>query len=107
MNEGYLAGFVMQNIEYIKQVKGKVGMEEYLKLIQQVHSLEDYIVSRKFKELDSWFKLVSSTRVTDKDGKVLGIGSFTYYPGAMVLPKHEAVSEVRVMEERQWKIKNR
>ena len=105
ISEGYLAGFAMKNIEYIKQVKGKVGMLEYIKLIQLIHGLEEYIKSPLFKENASWAAQGVDNEITDENGNVIGKKNFVFYPGARDLSPKDAVEEVKSMEEKQWKMK--
>ena len=105
ISEGYLAGFAMKNIEYIKQVKGKVGMLEYIKLIQLIHGLEEYIKSPLFKKNASWAAQGVDNEITDENGNVIGKKNFVFYPGARDLSPKDAVEEVKSMEEKQWKMK--
>ena len=95
----------MKNIEYIKQVKGKVGMLEYIKLIQLIHALEEYIKSPKFKERAGWAGQSVNNEITDENGNVIGKKNFVFYPGARDLSPNDAVDEVTSMEEKQWKMR--
>ena len=105
ISEGYLADFAMKNIEYIKQVKGNVGMLEYIKLIQLIHALEEYIKSPKFKERAGWAGQSVNNEITDENGNVIGKKNFVFYPGARDLSPSDAVDEVTSMEEKQWKMR--
>ncbi len=105
ISEGYLADFAMKNVEYIKQVKGQAGVLDYLRLIQLVHQLEDYIKSPKFRERASWAGQAMSSEVKDEKGNVIGQKDFIFYPGTRDLSAEEAVRQVTEMEERQWRIR--
>ena len=105
ISEGYLANFAMRNIEYIKQVKGKVGMLEYIKLIQIIHGLEEYIKSSVFKSRAGWAAQGIDNEITDENGNVIGKKNFVFYPGARDLSPSDAVDEVISMEEKQWKMR--
>ena len=105
ISEGYLADFAMKNIEYIKQVKGKVGMLEYIKLIQLIHELEEYIKSSEFKERAGWAAQGVDNEITDENGNVVEKKNFVFYPGARDLSPSDAVDEVTSMEEKQWKMR--
>jgi len=105
INEGYLADFAMKNIEYIKQVKGKVGATEYLKLVKQIHYLEEYIKSPEFLARAGWASQAVSSKVTDDDGNVIGNKDFVFYSGTSYLSPTEAINEVDNMEEKQWKVR--
>ena len=105
INEGYLADFAMKNIEYIKQVKGKVGMLEYIKLIQLIHGLEEYIKSSAFEERAGWAAQGIDNEITDENGNVIGKKNFIFYPGSGSLSPSDAVDKVNSMEEKQWKMK--
>lgn len=105
ISEGYLADFAMKNIEYIKQVKGKVGMLEYIKLIQLIHELEEYIKSSAFKENAGWAAQGIVNEFTDENGNVVEKKNFVFYPGTSTLSPNDAIDEVTSMEERQWKMR--
>lgn len=105
INVGYLADFATKNIEYIKQVKGEIGMIEYIKLIKVIHWIEDYIKSPNFSLRASWASQSIANAVTDDKGNVLGQKDFIFYPGIHELPKEDAINEVINMEESQWKMK--
>ena len=105
ISEGYLADFAMKNIEYIRQVKGKVGMLEYIKIIQLIHGLEEYIKSPAFKERASWAAQAIDNEITDENGNIIGRKNFAFYPGSQDLSPNDAVEEVKNMEEKQWKMK--
>ena len=104
-SEGYLADFVMKNIEYIKQLKGKVGMLEYIKLIKLIHGLEEYIKSPEFKERAGWAAQGIDSEITDENGNVVESKNFVFYPGTGVLPPEVAIKKIEEMEEHQWKIR--
>lgn len=105
INEGYLADFAMKNIEYIKQVKGKVGMLEYIKLIQLIHELEDYIKSPTFKKRANWAAQGIDSEITDENGNVVDKKNIIFYPGSGDLSPNDAVDQVTDMEEKQWKMR--
>ena len=105
ISEGYLANFAMSNIEYIKQVRGRVGMLEYIELIQTIHGIEDYITSPHFKAHAGWPGKTAPSKIFDEQGNVIVDKSFVFYPGAEDLSPDDAISEVKNMEERQWKMR--
>lgn len=105
ISEGYLADFAMKNVEYIKQVKGKVGMLEYLKLIRFIHNLEEYIKSADFRKKAGWGAFGADCEITDENGNVIGKKNIVFYPGVEELSPSDAIYEVTSMEEKQWKMK--
>ena len=104
ISEGYLADFALNTVRCIKQVRGKIGMLDYIKLVQMIHTIEEYIKDYIQSEANEQ-PLILKYKVTDDDGNVVGEESIIFYPGTWKLLPSAAIDEVERMETRQWKIK--